>query len=326
MATSEPSNPVRCSPSIRFYTRRSSQRTTLTAASFRDCRAALVREAEVELGYRYERLAMVRRRANFRFFFHSWSLITPLWCANGALRSGFRTRLRGGRRRTALRSRVSQREAELLAISGFDPRKLGWRQSSPSSNFLAQLFFQSFIAFQLFEEVLQNADHNRVYAYAGLFSPLPQSGSSFRSKVEKLGRTEGKPSFPSLLDLYVFAIHVMQREKNDFRQVPFYSRLFCDCFSQLDGKSKGHARSGICPPLAVPIDFSRFLLPVQPRPPSTIMHCRFRSGHCGVGCIACRPAPKSTFSTIPIHSPADRAWLNGGQNQLIFSNPTPLYL
>ena len=120
---------------------------------------------------------------------------------------------------------------------------LNRHKSASGSNLKPKLFPKCLALLEVFEEMIQNADHDCIDAHALLFSPVLESETRFRSHVQHLGIREGKAGLPGLQDHDLVHFHMCQGEQNDPGKVAFNARLFGDCFSEIDRQTKCQAGS-----------------------------------------------------------------------------------
>ena len=111
------------------------------------------------------------------------------------------------------------------------------RQVSASGwNLKLKLFPEGLALFEVFEEMIQNADHDCIDAHSLFLSPLLKSLACLRPHVQHLGVREQKAGLPGLQDHDVVHIDMCQGEENDSGKISFDTRFFGYCFSQVDGK------------------------------------------------------------------------------------------
>ena len=115
--------------------------------------------------------------------------------------------------------------------------------SASGSNLKLKLFPEGLALFEVFEEMIQNADHDCIDALALLLSPFLKSEACFRPHVQHLGVRERKAGLPGLQDHNVVNVYMFQSKENDPGKISFDARFFGYCFSQVDGKTERQAGS-----------------------------------------------------------------------------------
>jgi len=130
-------------------------------------------------------------------------------------------------------------------------------------------FFPEYLAFlEAIEELIEDADDYGVDADAFRFSPFPEFVAGFCADMEELRVGELHAGLAGLHYVYLFALNMAQRKKDDPGQIALYARLFGDCFTQINGETQRHSRTVVRPPLPVAVHFPRCLL-------RCLLHCHW---------------------------------------------------
>ncbi len=120
-----------------------------------------------------------------------------------------------------------------------------------------QLFPERLALLEALEELFEDANHNRVDADAFGFGPIFELEPGFGADVEELRVGKLHASLAGLHDFYFFALNMAQSKKDDPGQIALYTRLFCDCFAQINGEAQRHSRTVVRPPLPLAVHFPR---------------------------------------------------------------------
>jgi hypothetical protein len=120
---------------------------------------------------------------------------------------------------------------------------LNGHESASGPNLKPKLFPEGLAPLEVFEEMIQNADHDCIDAHALLLSRLLESEACFRPHMEHLGVRERKAGLPGLQDHDVVHLYMFQSKEDDPGKVAFDARLLGYCFSQVDGKTERQAGS-----------------------------------------------------------------------------------
>jgi len=114
--------------------------------------------------------------------------------------------------------------------------------------------------FEAREELVKEADDNRIDADALGFGPVLEFGAGLRAHMEELGFGQFHASLASLLNINLVMVHVAQSVKDDPGQIALYARFLSDGLAKIERKTQCHAWPIIRPALPLTVHLARYRL------------------------------------------------------------------